>query len=134
MLKLGLPVFLGSHLCLWFDSSVCSLTKLKEIADWLHLASLVDIIYNLDVVKWFWSWLFSRAFVENLNLEVLAWHQYALECYGINWVLKWLGCSDLGKNGNEKAASGSSFSICWVCGCIKSLGLEVLTSLYMVWI
>ena len=38
---------------LLFDIPPCFLTTLKEIADWLRLASPVDIIYNFDEVKGF---------------------------------------------------------------------------------
>ena len=54
MLKLSLPVFLGTHLLYhWFDMSPCFLTTLKKIARWLRPSSPADNICSLDVVRGF---------------------------------------------------------------------------------
>ena len=75
---------------------------------------------NKNISDWFRPWLFSREFVEILNLLIITWRQI-LEYYVISWALRWLGCCGLGKNEREKEARGSSFSICWVLGSVLTV-------------
>ena len=85
-----------------------------------HPSSVV-CIYNLFVVKGFRD---SRnksfptsfkgmEFLEILDLMII------LKCFDLIWVLRRLGCCDLGNNEREKAARGSSFSISWVLGSLR---------------
>ena len=102
---------------------------------YIYILYIYIYIFNICIYIYIiWTWLRSSGLVKTKifptsfgrgrfqgSLLMITWRQidFGILCHHLSSKVTWLRCG-LGKNKREKAARGSSFSICWVLGSIRT--------------